>query len=265
MKPYRASSALLPLMLSATLLVAGCSKKTAPQQAENPQQYPSQQAQNVPQQQAPNAPAEQAVNPGSSAATEPAQPAEAPQRQAPPPPAEPAPAPEPARYTIPAGTHIRVTLNQELGSKISRSGENFSATVDDSVVVHGRTLVRSGSPVSGTVIDAKSLGHFKGQAELALRLDSIRSGGERYEIDSSSIERVEKGKGKRTAVLTGGGGGLGALIGGLAGGGKGALIGALAGAGAGAGGSAFTGNKEIVIPAETRLTFRLERSVTVSR
>jgi hypothetical protein len=66
-------------------------------------------------------------------------------------------------------------------------------------------------------------------------------------------------------VLAGGGGGFGALIGGLAGGGKGALIGALAGAGAGTAGAAFTGNKEIVIPAEDRLTFRLERSVTVSR
>jgi hypothetical protein len=76
---------------------------------------------------------------------------------------------------------------------------------------------------------------------------------------------VEKGKGKRTAVMAGGGGGLGALIGGLAGGGKGALIGGLVGAGAGTGGAAFTGNKEIVIPAETTLTFRLEHSVTVSR
>jgi hypothetical protein len=80
-------------------------------------------------------------------------------------------------------------------------------------------------------------------------------------VDSSTVDRVEQGKGKRTAVLTGGGGGLGALIGGLAGGGRGALIGGLAGAGAGATGSAFTGNKELVIPAETYLTFRLERSV----
>ena len=62
-----------------------------------------------------------------------------------------------------------------------------------------------------------------------------------------------------------GGGGLGAIIGGIAGGGKGALIGGLAGAGAGTAGAGLTGNKEIVIPAETPLTFRLERPVTVSR
>jgi hypothetical protein len=51
----------------------------------------------------------------------------------------------------------------------------------------------------------------------------------------------------------------------LAGGGKGALIGGLAGAGAGTAGTAFTGNKEIVIPAETLLTFRLEQSVPLRR
>ena len=75
--------------------------------------------------------------------------------------------------------------------------------------------------------------------------------------------RTETGKGKRTAVLAGGGAGLGALIGGLAGGGKGAAIGALAGGGAGAGGAAFTGNKDIVLPAESALSFKLEQPIEV--
>ena len=167
--------------------------------------------------------------------------------------------------TIPAGTHIRVTTGQELGSKISQPGETFAATVAGPVVVRGVTVIRSGASATGTVVDAKALGHFKGGAVLQLRLDSVRAEGRTYQVASSTIDRVEKGKGKRTATLIGGGGGIGAIIGGVAGGGKGALIGGLAGAGAGTAGSAFTGNKEIVIPAETPLTFRLERAVTVSR
>jgi hypothetical protein len=82
-------------------------------------------------------------------------------------------------------------------------------------------------------------------------------------IDTGSVSRTEKGKGKRSATLIGGGAGLGAIIGGLAGGGKGAAIGALAGAGAGTAGTAFTGNKEIVLPAEYALSFKLTKPVDV--
>lgn len=254
MKKTPAVKFALPVALAAALFTAGCSKQAPQQSNESPQQYP-QQGTNAPQQ-GTNAPPPSQMGPApSSSQSNTAQQAQQ----------QPAPPPQPTSYTIPRGTHIRITTNQELGSKISQSGQRFSATVASPIVVDGRTLVRRGSPVSGTVIAAKSLGRFKGQAELALRLDSIRSGGDRYEVDTSTVERVEKGKGKRTAVMAGGGGGLGALIGGLAGGGKGALIGALAGGGAGTAGAAFTGNKEIVIPAEDTLTFRLEHSVTVTR
>jgi hypothetical protein len=165
---------------------------------------------------------------------------------------------------IPAGTRIVVTLNQTLSSKTAQAGDRFSATVAYPVRVDGNVLIRAGAPATGTVIDAKALGHFKGQAELAIRLDSVRAEGHTYQVSSSTIERVEKGKGKRTAALTGGGAGLGAILGGLAGGGRGVLIGGLAGAGAGGAGSALTGNKELVISAESALTFRLERNVSLN-
>ena len=55
----------------------------------------------------------------------------------------------------------------------------------------------------------------------------------------------------------------GALIGGLVGGGKGALIGAALGAGAGTAGSAYTGEKEIVLAAESALSFKLTEPLTV--
>jgi hypothetical protein len=74
---------------------------------------------------------------------------------------------------------------------------------------------------------------------------------------------VIKGKGKRSTGFIGGGAAAGALIGALAGGGKGAAIGAAAGAGAGTAGAAFTGNKDIVLPAESALSFRLKEPVTV--
>ena len=100
---------------------------------------------------------------------------------------------------------------------------------------------------------------------MQLRLTSIEVNGQNVPVDTSAVARSEKGKGKRSATLIGGGAGLGALIGGLAGGGKGAAIGAVAGAGAGTAGTAFTGNKEIVIPAEYALSFKLLRPAEVRK
>jgi hypothetical protein len=169
----------------------------------------------------------------------------------------------PAAIDLPAGTTIRVRLDQDLGSKISQPGDSFSATVSDDVLVDGRTAIARGSRADGTVIDAKPLGKFKGGAALVIKLERVTTSYGSYPVSTSSVQRAEKGKGKRTAIFAGGGAGLGALIGGLAGGGKGAAIGALAGGGAGTAGGALTGNKQIVLPAETLLTFRLEQPVHI--
>ena len=98
---------------------------------------------------------------------------------------------------------------------------------------------------------------------LSLVLESVTVNGGAYDVKTSSVSRYLKGKGKRTATLIGGGVGGGALIGGLAGGGKGALIGAAVGAGAGTAGAAYTGGKDIVLPAESALSFKLAEPITV--
>src|ERR1700681_4917583 len=174
------------------------------------------------------------------------------------------PKPEvPKPLVVPAGTMLTVRLGQAVGSKISTAGQTFTATLASPVSVDGKTAIPAGAAASGTVVDAKPLGRFKGGASLQLRLTSITISGSDQSISTSSVVRTATGKGKRTAVLAGGGAALGALIGGLAGGGKGAGIGALAGGGAGAGGAAFTGNKDIVLPAESALSFKLEQAIEV--
>jgi hypothetical protein len=183
-------------------------------------------------------------------------------------PAQPAPAPmraepKPEPIIVPAGTTITVRLAQSVGSKISQAGQSFSGSVANAIVVGGRTGIPSGATVTGTVVDAKPLGRFAGGASLTLKLTSIDIHGSEREIQTAAVTQTEKGKGKRTAVLAGGGAAVGALIGGLAGGGKGAGIGALAGGGAGTGGAAFTGNKDIVLPAESALSFTLEQPLEV--
>lgn len=182
--------------------------------------------------------------------------------QAPPPQSAPMaekPRPEPKPVVLPAGTVLTVRMGEAVGSKISQPGQTFSATLAQPVEVGGRTVIPSGASASGVVADAKPLGRFKGGAALELKLTSVTIHGNEHPIETAALTRTQAGKGKRTAVMAGGGAALGALIGGLAGGGKGAAIGAVAGGGAGTGGAAFTGNKDIVIPAESAVSFTLSQ------
>jgi hypothetical protein len=167
--------------------------------------------------------------------------------------------------TIPAGTAVTVSLGSALGSKLSQSGQSFNGSVARDVMVGNTVAIPQGANVSGTVTDAKALGKFAGGAVLSVRLDSITLHGSELQVQTEAKTFTQKGKGKRTAVATGGGAALGGIIGGLVGGGKGAAIGLAAGAGAGAGGSALTGNKDIVLPEESAVTFELSQALDLRR
>ena len=172
---------------------------------------------------------------------------------------------EPTTVTIPSGKVLTVRLADSVGSKISQPGQSFGGSLAKAVEVDGETVIPAGAKVLGEVVDAKPLGRFAGGALLQLRLNSVSIDGQEMPVQTATFTQTLKGKGKRTAVLAGGGAGLGALIGGLAGGGKGAAIGAAAGAGAGTAGTAFTGNKEIVLGAESAVPFTLKAPLKVRR
>jgi hypothetical protein len=171
----------------------------------------------------------------------------------------------PEEITIPSGKVLTVTLSDAVGSKISQAGQSFGGSLARPVEVNGEVVIPAGAKVSGEVVDAKALGRFAGGALLQLRLNSVSIHGDQMPVQTATFTQTLKGKGKRTAVMAGGGAGLGALIGGLAGGGKGAAIGAAAGAGAGTAGTAFTGNKEIVLPAESAVPFTLKAPLKIRR
>lgn len=164
---------------------------------------------------------------------------------------------------LPAGTQITVTLDQSLRSDKNTPGDEFDASVAAPVVINGKTVIPKGAKVIGRVMDAKESGRLKGVAQLRLSLAEVEVDGTSYDIATSDIVRTGQNHNKRNTAMIGGGTAAGAVIGGLAGGGKGALIGGAVGAGAGTATAAATGKKDIVIPAETKMTFSLTEAVTV--
>lgn len=170
-------------------------------------------------------------------------------------------APQPAPVVVPDGTVLHIRINQRISVKTSHEGDPFDGTIVNPVAVNGVEVIPAGSIARGRVVASHKRGHFKGRSVLELTLTGLDVNGRHYRLDTGTVVRTKSGKGKRTAAFIGGGTGVGMLIGGVASGGVGLLIGGLSGAGAGTLGAAFTGNKDIDIPAETVMTFKLDQPI----
>jgi len=176
--------------------------------------------------------------------------------------APPTPTPTPTPVVIPAGTDLRVRTTSPITTG-EKATQKFEASLAKPIMVGNTVVVPKGASVSGTIPQAQSAGRIQGAGNLTLVLNSMTVKGKTYQIATKPVSLESKGRGKRSALMIGGGGGAGALIGGLAGGGKGAAIGALAGAGAGTAGATLTGKRDMVIPAEAFLTFTLSQQLVL--
>jgi hypothetical protein len=102
----------------------------------------------------------------------------------------------PRRVFVPAGTTLTVRFGEELGSKISKVGESFSAILDRDVVVAGRTVIAAGASVNGKVEFAKHAGALTGEPNLQLKLTSVNVSNADLMIATSTCSFGSKIKGK---------------------------------------------------------------------
>ncbi len=175
-------------------------------------------------------------------------------------PATPKPAPPKPSVTILAGTSIRVRTIDKIDVDSAQAGAKFRASIDDPIMVGGKVVVPRGADATLQAVKVQQSGKMKGSDLIQLKLNSVVINGAHYQI-ATSFQQVSGGsEGKSTAKKVVGGGGLGAIIGGIAGGGKGAAIGAVVGVAGGAAVSA-AGEQHLKVPAETRLEFKLESDV----
>ncbi len=172
--------------------------------------------------------------------------------------AVPQPPPAPVSVSIPAGTTLTIRIDQHISVKTSHAGDTFTGEVVNPVLAgDSGVLVPKGAQVGGVVDVAHRRGHFKGRSLLELRLTSLTLDGRQYSLTTRDLSRTKKGKGKRSAALIAGGSGLGMLVGGVATGGVGLLVGGLVGGGVGTAAAGLTGNRDIEIPAESIVSFKL--------
>ena len=168
-----------------------------------------------------------------------------------------------ASRVVPSGSEIKLRTDENITATPSNAGHTYSASVSQDVTdSNGKVIIPKGS--RATLMATK--GASANEVELGLK--SLTVNGHKYTVASDAIAKSGGGKegvgkNKRTAKYVGGGALAGTLIGAIAGGGKGAAIGALAGGAAGAGAQTLTKGKEIKIPAESEMTFRLNQDLAL--
>ena len=168
-------------------------------------------------------------------------------------------------YELPTGTQVSVRSEETIDSATAAEGQTYAAEITDDVLdANGDVVIPHGSNAQIVIRSASKGGRFRGTSDLVLDLQSITVEGQQYLISTTDLRQSGKeglGANKRTAEYTGGAAALGAIIGAIAGGGKGAAIGAGAGAGGGALTQDLTKGSAIRVPAETVLTFQLDKPV----
>jgi hypothetical protein len=170
-------------------------------------------------------------------------------------------------FQIPAGTELSVRTDETIDSATGSEGQSYAGEITADVKdAAGDIVIPRGANAQLVIKSSSKGGRIRGASDLVVDLRSVSVGGQQYALNTTDV--VEQGRNgiganKRTGEFVGGGAGIGTLIGAIAGHGKGAAIGAAAGAGAGALTEVLTKGGSIRIPAETVMTFKLEKSLRV--
>jgi hypothetical protein len=151
-----------------------------------------------------------------------------------------------------------VRLGETVSTERYYTGDTFRGTLDVPLIIDGFIIADRGSKVLGKVARAQ-------RGELQLTIVEINTTDrQRVPVETGFFEKRAPGRGGEEAAKIGGGAALGAIIGAIAGGGKGAAIGAGVGGGAGTGAILLSHGQPALLPAETLLTFQLNRPATIT-
>lgn len=133
----------------------------------------------------------------------------------------------PQLITVPKGTAITATVGQTLASDKNHPGDSFAARLSTPVTVDGKVVIPKGAHVTGRVVTVK-------KRELKVALASVVLHGKSYDLATNSIRPSDKSQAKSNAKDS-----------------------------AAAQDKKSKDNKNATLRAQTQLTFKLTKSVTV--
>lgn len=171
----------------------------------------------------------------------------------------------PSRLNLPAGSFVTVRVNQLLSSDRNQTGDAFSASLVQPLIVDGVIVAQRGQTIGGRVVEAQKAGRVEGTSHLKIQLtDLTLVDGQVLPVQTQLISRNGPTSVGRDAGAIAGTTALGAATGAAAGWGTGAAIGAGAGAVVGTIGVLLTRGHPTLIGPESVLTFRVETPLTIS-
>lgn len=168
-------------------------------------------------------------------------------------------------YELPSGTKIRVQMDNEINSKVSKVNDTFTTTISVPLKVRETVVLPIGTVIEGRVTEARraSLGSKNGS--LIVAFETLRfATGEKREIKAVLVNPLTAESLRNANVLTvAGTAALGAIFGSVSKKGNGALIGAAIGTGAGAGVAFLRKGNDVRIKNDEEFEIELTRNVTL--
>jgi len=162
--------------------------------------------------------------------------------------------------TIPAGTHLMVSLQSPINSGSAKPGQVFPGVLVSDVRVDGQVALPSGSAVQIQVVNASGAGRgFRKDAQVSFTVTSVNYQGQSVAVRTSEQKQTKAGNSGRE-VLGGAakGAAMGAIFGAITGD---AGDGAAGGAAAGSAGGFIRKGDNIEYQAGSGLAFTLENPV----
>lgn len=167
--------------------------------------------------------------------------------------------------TIAAGMLLTVRVGETISAAHYQVGDRFLATLDRPLVVEGWVIAEKGSRLEGRVVQSTPPDRGNSGSHLEVELVKLSlADGQHIQIRTETYKKEGASSTGNDVAKIATGTVLGTAIGAAAGGGKGAAIGAGIGTVAGVAGAAITHGKPAEIPVESRISFRIAGSVTIT-